>query len=90
MAVECFHGNRVKYWPFIGYDEEILQRSAISVSVSRIDLLNGSALDSSDQFVFIWRRKLLLTAASTMAALLLMALPLGPEMESFTGPIQPL
>lgn len=85
-----FPWNRAKYWLFSEEDEEILQGWAISVSGSWIDLLNGSVLDSSVQFLFMRGKKWLLTAASTTAALLLMALPLGPGMESFTGPIQPL
>lgn len=84
-VVECFHGNRAKHWLFSGEDKEILQGSAISVSASWIDLLNGSVLDSSVQFVFIRGKKWLLTDT-----LLLMAFPSGPGMKSFTGPIQPL
>lgn len=85
-----FPWNSVKHWLFSGEDEEILQGSAIGVSASWIDLLNRSALDSSVQLLFIRGKRWLLTAVSTTAALLLMALPLGPGMESFTGPIQPL
>lgn len=90
MVVERFHGNREKHWLFSAEDIEILHRSAISVSVSRIEPLNGNVLESSFQYAVIWRREWLLTAASTMAALLLMALPLGLGMKSLTGPIQPL
>lgn len=89
-VVERFLGNRAKHWLFSREDEEIRRGSAISVSASWIDLLNGNVLDSSLQFVFIRGKKWLLTAASTMAAIHLIALPLGPGIESFTGPIQPL